>query len=307
MKWTTDDIPALGGKLAVVTGANSGVGYETARELARKGACVVLACRDEQKGKRAMARIRAEQPGAALELVHLDLSDLETVRRFAAHFAQTHTVLNILCNNAGLMAIPYRKTADGYEMQFGINHLGHFALTGLLLDALRSTPGARVVTVSSSMHKVGQINFADVHSERGYAPWGAYSQSKLANLLFTYELQRKFEAARVDAISVAAHPGYARTNLHSGGAQMGGSPLMEGMLQVGNLLWAQSARMGALPQLYAATATDVRGGDYLGPGGFLEQHGHPVKVQSSAAARDPAAAARLWTLSEELTGVHYAL
>ena len=307
MKWTTDDIPPLGGKLAVVTGANSGVGYEMARELARKGATVVLACRDEQKGKRAMARIRAEQPGAALELAPLDLSDLATVRHFAMHFAQTHTALHILCNNAGLMAIPYHKTVDGFEMQFGVNHLGHFALTGLLLDPLRSTPGARVVTVSSFMHKMGQINFEDVQSDRGYAPWGAYSQSKLANLLFACELQRKFEAAQVDAISVAAHPGYARTNLHSGGAQMGGSRLVGGVLQAGNLLWAQSARMGALPQLYAATAPDVRGGDFIGPDGFMEQRGHPVKVQPSAASHDRVVAARLWALSEEQTGVHYAL
>jgi len=307
MKWTTADIPALDGKLAVVTGANSGVGYEMARELARKGATVVLACRDEAKGKRAMARIRAEQPGAALELARLDLSDLETVRRFAAHIAQAHSTLNILCNNAGLMAIPHRETADGFEMQFGTNHLGHFALTGLLLDTLRSTPGARVVTVSSFVHKSGRIDFDDPQSRRSYAPWGAYSQSKLANLLFAYELQRKFESAQVDAISVAAHPGYAATNLQSAGAQAGGSRLMGQMLQLGSALLAQSAQMGALPQLYAATASDARGGDYIGPGGFMQQRGHPVKVQSSAASHDRVVAARLWALSEEQTDVHYAL
>ena len=307
MKWTTDDIPDQGGKVAVVTGANSGVGFEMARELARKSATVVMACRDEQRGKRAVARIRAEQPGAALELARVDIADLASVRHFTSTFAQTHARLDILCNNAGLMAIPYHKTADGFEMQFGTNHLGHFALTGLLLEPLRSTPGSRVVTVSSFVHRSGQINFADVHSQRGYAPWGAYAQSKLANLLFTFELQRKFEAAKVDAISVAAHPGYAATNLQSGGARMGGSRLMEKLLQLGNVLWAQSAEMGALPQIYAATAPDMRGGDYIGPGGFMEQHGHPVKVQSTAAARDPVAAAKLWALSEEQTGVHYAL
>jgi NAD(P)-dependent dehydrogenase (short-subunit alcohol dehydrogenase family) len=307
MKWTASNIPVLGGKVAVVTGANSGVGFEMARELARKGATVVLACRDEAKGNRAIARIRAEQPGALLELIRLDLANLTSVRRFATNFAQTHPTLNILCNNAGVMAIPYLKTADGYEMQFGTNHLGHFALTGLLLATLRATPGARMVTVSSSAHHRGQINFDDLQSEQRYEPWRAYAQSKLANLLFTYELERKFEAARVDALSVAAHPGYAATNLHTAGPRLSGSPLMERIMQVGNLVVAQSAALGALPLLYAATAPDVRGGDYIGPGGFMAYRGHPVKVQSNAASHDQAAAARLWALSEELTDVHYVL
>ena len=306
-KWTADDIPAQAGRVAVITGANSGIGFEMARELARKGGTVVMACRSESRGQRALARIRAEQPGAAVELAQVDISDLASVRRFAASFAATHAQLHILCNNAGLMAIPYHTTADGFEMQFGTNHLGHFALTGLLLPALRTTPGARVVTVSSFVHKSGSINFADIHSRRSYAPWGAYAQSKLANLLFAFELQRKFEAARVDAISVAAHPGYAATNLQAGSAAMGGSRVMEMMMQVGNLVWAQSALMGALPQLFAATAPDVRGGEYFGPRGFMEQHGHPVKVGASSAARDPVAAAKLWALSEEQTNVHYGL
>jgi NAD(P)-dependent dehydrogenase (short-subunit alcohol dehydrogenase family) len=307
MNWTAAHIPPLGGKVAVVTGANSGVGYEMARELARKGARVVLACRDEMKGQRALARLRAEQPGAALELARLDLADLDTVRRFAVRFAQTHSALHILCNNAGLMAIPYHQTADGFEMQFGTNHLGHFALTGLLLGPLRHTPGARVVTVSSAAHKLGRIDFDDIHGQQRYALWEAYMQSKLANLLFAYELERKFEAAGVDALSVAAHPGITATNLYAVGTQMGGSLLQGAVLQAGKLLMAQSARMGALPQLCAATALDVRGGDYIGPGGFAEIRGHPVKVQSIAASHDQAAAARLWALSEELTGVRYAL
>jgi NAD(P)-dependent dehydrogenase (short-subunit alcohol dehydrogenase family) len=307
MNWTTADIPSLGGKIAVVTGANSGVGYETARELARKGATVVMACRDEAKAKRAMARIRAEQPGAVLELARVDLAELATVRRFAGNFAQTHPTLNILCNNAGVMAIPYNKTADGFERQFGTNHLGHFALTGLLLDSLRGTPGARVVTVSSFVHRGGRINFDDLQSEQRYERWGAYAQSKLANLLFAYELERKFEAAHTEAFSVAAHPGYAATNLQTAGPQLEGSLLMEWVMRLGNVLLAQSAQMGALPQLYAATAPDIRGGDFIGPNGLMERRGHPVKVQSTTASHDPAAAARLWALSEELTGVRYIL
>lgn len=303
--WTADDMPDLTGKIVVVTGANSGIGYEAVRELARNGAHVVLACRDAARTHEAIEHVRALQPTASLEFLQLDLASLASVHRFAEELAERHPRLDVLCNNAGVMAIPYRKTADGFEMQLGTNHLGHFALTGLLLERLLAAPGARVVTVSSTAHKMGRMRFDDLHFERGYSRWPAYGQSKLANLLFAYELQRRLEAASADAISVACHPGYAATNLQFAGPRMDGSWLMENVMTLGNRLLSQSAAMGALPTLYAATAEEVRGGDYVGPDGFFETTGHPKKTTSSARARDVEAARRLWEVSERLTGVVY--
>jgi NAD(P)-dependent dehydrogenase (short-subunit alcohol dehydrogenase family) len=303
--WTTDDIPDLSGRTAVVTGANSGLGFESALALARAGAEVVLACRDQTKGADALDRITGSVPSATVSLEPLDLSDLSSVRAFAAAVGEKFAGLDLLLNNAGVMAIPRRETADGFEMQFGTNHLGHFALTGLLLDRLLARPGARVVTVSSAVAQVGRVRFDDLQGLRKYGKWSAYAQSKLANQLFTLELDRRASRAGVDLVSVAAHPGYAATNLQAVGPQMSGSSLMERMTDLGNKLFGQSAAGGALPSLYGATAPGVSGGQYFGPDGFMAQRGAPTAVSFVKAARDPAVASHLWEVSEELTGVRF--
>jgi NAD(P)-dependent dehydrogenase (short-subunit alcohol dehydrogenase family) len=305
--WTTTDLPDLSGKTILITGANSGLGYQAALALAGTGAHVVLACRDQAKGGAAEQQIRAVHPRASTALMALDLASLADIHRFAGALRAALPRLDVLMNNAGVMALPYRKTADGFEMQIGTNHLGHFALTGLLLDRLLATPGARIVTVSSGFHRLGTIRFDDLSWERGYKRWPAYGQSKLANLLFAYELQRRLAAAGAAAISVAAHPGYAATNLQAAAPRMEGARLMERITNLGNALFAQSAAMGALPQVYAATAPTVRGGEYYGPDGLGELWGHPRSVVSNAASRDGDVARRLWELSEQLTGVRYAL
>jgi len=305
--WTADHIPDLSGKTILVTGGNSGIGYEAALQFARKGALVVLACRDLGKARAAIDTMTSAHPGGRVEAMELDLASLASVRVFADAFRARHRSLHVLCNNAGVMALPHRRTADGFEMQFGTNHLGHFALTGLLLDRLLENDGARVVTVSSTAHRMGTIRFDDLHWQRGYRKWSAYGQSKLANLLFTYELQRRLDAARARLISVACHPGYAATNLQLAGPRMAGASWMEYLSQLGNQLFAQSAAMGALPTLYSATAPEVRGGDYVGPDGIGEMHGHPKKVQSNARSHDPEAARKLWEISETFTGVSYPL
>jgi NAD(P)-dependent dehydrogenase (short-subunit alcohol dehydrogenase family) len=303
--WTSDDIPDLSGKTIIVTGANSGIGYEAALAFARKGADLILACRDLVKAQTAAAQISASVSGPKLEVMELDLANLASVRRFSGAFHEQHQALHVLCNNAGVMAIPYRQTADGFEMQFGTNHLGHFALTGLLLDRLLATDGARVVTVSSGMHRLGTIRFDDLQWRHGYRKWMAYGQSKLANLLFTFELQRRAAAADAKLVSVACHPGYSATNLQFVGPKMSRAPLMEYFYDATNRLFAQSAAMGALPTEYAAVAPEVHGGDYFGPNGIAELWGYPVAVGCSAAARDVATASRLWEVSEQLTNVHY--
>ena len=303
--WLDQNIPNLSGKTAVITGANSGIGYEAARMLAIKDARVVLAVRNTVKGGKAARELRSIVPQANLEVMDLDLASLASIRSFAALFMAGHDRLDLLINNAGVMAIPRRKTIDGFEMQFGVNHLGHFALTGLLLPLLQRAPGARVVTISSGMHRFGEINFGDLNSTRSYQKWSAYSQSKLANLLFAYELQRKLAAAGNGVSSIAAHPGYAATNLQAGGSDRSDSSLQARALAVLNRVVAQSAEMGALPTIYAAASPVVQGGDYIGPGGPMEQRGWPVKVQSNGRSHDDAGAARLWAMSEELTGVCY--
>ena len=314
-RWTTAQIPDLTGRTAVVTGANSGLGYETTAALARRGAHVVMACRDRGRGEHALAAIDRTVSDASLSLATLDLADLGSVRGFAESFVADHDELHLLCNNAGVMAPPRRETADGFELQFGVNHLGHFALTGLLLDRLRMADGeTRVVTTSSGAHRMGRLDFDDLQSERSYSRWRAYGQSKLANLLFTYELQRRLDrAARNDPAlagevkSVAAHPGWAATNLQTAGPAMEGSSLRERVASLANRLLAQSAAKGALPLLYAATDENVDGGDYIGPGGRFEMRGHPVHVASSERSHDHATARRLWDVSEELTDVVYDL
>ena len=303
--WQAQDVPNLTGKVAVVTGANSGIGYEAAKVLAGKGAHTILACRSREKADTALRDIRTAHPTATVEVIELDLASLASIRAFADTVRKRSQTLDILLNNAGVMALPYRRTADGFEMQFGTNHLGHFALTGLLLDRLLATPQSRVVTVSSGLHQIGKIRFDDPNAEHGYQRWLAYGQSKLANLLFTYELQRRLAARSLSTISAAAHPGYAATNLQSSSARIEGPALHTRMLELSNRFMAQSAAMGALPLLYACTAPEVRGGDYIGPDGFMEQWGHPKKVSSNRRSQDTEAAAKLWNLSEKLTGVTY--
>jgi len=303
--WTVERIPDLSGKTILVTGGNNGIGYEAARQFARKGAHVVLACRDGQKGHAARDAITSEHPESSVEAMQLDLASLASVRAFAKAYRTRHQMLDILCNNAGVMALPYRQTADGFEMQFGTNHLGHFALTGLLLDVVLRTAGARAVTVSSGAHRMGRMRFEDLQWARGYRKWAAYAQSKLANLLFAYELQRRLKLAKAAAISVACHPGYAATNLQVAGPRMAGSSVMEWLAWFVTQVVAQNAEMGALPTLYAGTAPGMRGEDYIGPDGLGEMRGYPTKVQSNSRSHDREVAERLWQISEELTGVRY--
>src|SRR3981081_3660087 len=281
-KWTAEQIPDQSGRTAIVTGANSGLGLIVARELARAGAHVILTSRDAGKGAKALDTINAVHPGAKSEVASLDLANLASVRAFAQSFLAGGQQLDLLINNAGVMAAPHRRTADGFELQFGTNHLGHFALTGLLLPLLYGTHAARVVTVSSNNHKAGQMRFDDLQGERRYSRWGAYAQSKLANLLFAFELDRRLRAAGARSISVAAHPGYAATNL-----QLSGPPPHERLfMRLSNRLFAQPAEMGALPLLYAATAPGLMGGSYVGPDGPGEARGHPVLVPATKRAHD---------------------
>jgi NAD(P)-dependent dehydrogenase (short-subunit alcohol dehydrogenase family) len=289
MKWTAQDIPQQDGRTFVITGANSGIGLEAARALGAAGAHVVVACRDTSKGEHAVAELDGD-----FDVRRLDLADLSSVHAFADAL---DCDVDVLINNAGVMAVPRAKTVDGFELQLGTNHLGHFALTGLLLARIRD----RVVTISSQAHRTGRINFGDLQSERHYQRWIAYGQSKLANLLFMMELQRRLDAAGSPLRSVAAHPGYSATNL-----QFHTQSIQDQLMSVANKLIAQSAAMGALPTLYAATA-DVPGAAYIGPDGLFEQRGHPKLVDMSGAAKNADNARRLWELSEELTGVSFAL
>jgi NAD(P)-dependent dehydrogenase (short-subunit alcohol dehydrogenase family) len=293
------EVPDQIGRIAIVTGANSGIGLDAARRLALAGARVVMACRDTAKGDAAAATIRTEAPDAQLDVVALDLASLDSVRAFSAGYE--HDRLDLLINNAGVMVPPYRKTADGFELQLGTNHLGHFALTGLLLERLLVTRGARVVTVSSTAHKFGRIDFDDLQSEHSYRRWRAYGQSKLANLLFMFELDRRLREHGADTVSVAAHPGYSATNL-----QFAATPSRVERLGslVLNRVVAQSAERGAEPTLYAATAA-IAGGSFVGPDGFQEMRGAPTLVTPTRAARDPETARRLWQVSEELTSVRF--
>jgi NAD(P)-dependent dehydrogenase (short-subunit alcohol dehydrogenase family) len=296
-RWIDKNIPAQDGKLFLVTGANSGLGYESTRGLARKGATVLMACRSLKKGKEAAETIKGENPRGELRLMELDLADLSSVRKFAEEFQTRYDRLDALVNNAGVMATPYGKTADGFELQFGINHLGHFALTGLLLDVLKATPESRVVTVSSYAHWFGWINFGDLNAEKFYYRWMAYTQSKLANLLFAYELQRQLVRAGEDMVSVAAHPGSTVTQLQQ----------YTRLFTFINGLIGHGPQQAALPILYAAAHPDVHGGDYFGPNGFLGQRGYPHKALSSPIARNEKTARRLWEVSESMTGVKYVL
>ena len=297
--WTTADIPDQTGRTAVVTGSNTGLGYETAAALAAKGAHVVLAVRNTDKGKAAADLIARRTPGASVGVAELDLTSLDSIRSAAEDLRTEHDTIDLLINNAGVMFTPKATTKDGFELQFGTNHLGHFALTGLLLDRLLAAPGSRVVTVSSVGHRFARngIRFDDLQWEKDYSRVGAYGQAKLANLLFTYELQRRLQGT--NTIAAAAHPGGSRTEL-----TRNLPPLIGAATKLAEPLF-QSADMGALPTLRAATDPGVIGGQYFGPDGFGEQRGYPKVVASSQASHDVAAQRRLWTVSEELTGVTF--
>ena len=305
-RWTEADVPVQRGRTAVITGANTGLGFETARVLAARGAQVVLACRNLGQAKAAAARVLSGStravaaPPADVQVVQLDLASLASVREAADEIGSVYGPVDLLINNAGVMMTPYRRTADGFELQLGVNHLGHFALTGLLLGQMLGREGSRVVTVSSNGHKSGRIDFDDLQSQRRYRRMAAYYQSKLANLMFTYELQRRLSGAQARTQALAAHPGKARTEL---------TRYLPGWMRLEDLMieqpLGQSAAMGALATLRAAADPAARGGEYYGPGGRGELRGYPRLVSSSERARDVEAQQRLWRESERLTGVRY--
>ena len=306
--WGSGDIPDLTGKKAVVTGGNSGIGFETARQLALHGASVVVAARDAGRGSEAVDRILAEASDAKVVLGLLDLADLDSVAAFATAQLSTGVPVNILVNNAAVMGVPDRhESKQGFELQFATNHLGHFALTGRLLPSMRQVAGSRVVTVSSLNHRAGTIHFDDLQLSEGYTPYTAYNQSKLSNAMFTLELDRRLRAAGSDTLSVGAHPGYTHTRLQFVGPRLDRPTFRASVLGVLTRIGGQDASMGALPTLYAAAASDVSGGEYFGPRGIGETRGRPVRVSYSVRAHDAETAQRLWQVSEELTGVRFDL
>lgn len=294
--WTTDDILNQTGKTAIVTGSSSGIGYEAARILANKGATVILAVRSEDKGRAAANKILAQNKDADVKVMRLDLANLESVKEFAEEFKRAHGRLDLLINNAGVMIPPFSKTADGFELQFGTNHLGHFALTAHLLETLANTKNARIVNVSSSAHKAGNLNFDDLTWEkRDYSAWRAYGDSKIANLYFTFALNKKLKEKGFDTFVTAAHPGWTATELqrHSG------------LIEMLNGVFAQDTTMGALPTLRAAFDRNAKGGEYFGPGGFMELWGYPIEVAPNQLSKDEKIAEKLWAASETLTGVKF--
>ena len=299
MNWTIEQVGGQKGRLAVVTGANIGLGFETAMALAAKGMEVVLACRSLDKAEAARAQMVAKYPKAQVHCMALDLASLKSVRAFAKSFVKKFKRLDLLINNAGIMMPPYTLTEDGFESQLAANYLGHFALTGLLLPLLNATPGARVVTLSSLAHKWSGIQFDDLQFTKGYDARRAYGQSKLACLMFAYELQRRLAKSGASTLSIAAHPGISATNLFQHMPKIVG-----GLAPLAGLVF-NSARGGAQPTLYAALGADIQGGDYCGPGSLGEMRGPPIKVGSNRRSRDLEAAAQLWNVSQELTGVKY--
>jgi NAD(P)-dependent dehydrogenase (short-subunit alcohol dehydrogenase family) len=305
MSFTSADVPDLADKTIIVTGANSGIGFEAARVFARQRADVILACRSLDRGQGAKTRILAESPGARIELLALDLGSLASVRQFAERVNASRSKLDVLVNNAGIMAIPRTLTEDGFEMQLGVNHFGHFALTGRLLPRLLAAHHARVVTVSSLASKLGRMRFDDLALEKNYHKWLAYGQSKLANLLFTFELARRFTAKSLATRSLACHPGYASTNLQFVGPEMEGSRAGVTLMRASNRLFGQSAEMGALPTLFAATSPAAQSGEFIGPQGLFGRAGSPGSLKAMSAAYDRTTMQKLWERSIELTGVDY--
>lgn len=300
--WTAEQIPDQTGRVAIVTGGNIGLGYESVLALAKKGAEVVMASRNLDKAKAARREILAQVPHGKVDVMQVDLSDLASVRVFSEAFRHRYDRLDILLNNAGLMIPPYGTTKDGFETQFGVNHLGHFALTGLLLDVIVATPNSRVVTVSSNAYRGGRINFDDLQSKQKYSAWGAYSQSKVANIHFMRELQLRLDAIGSRTISVSAHPGYSATDLQNP-QKVAGVPFVGIITSIANRFFAQSAAMGALSQLYAATAPNVKGGEFFGPDKGMR--GYPTLLELLPHAMDRSVEARLWAVSEALTGVKF--
>jgi len=295
-KWDSGDIPDQKGRVVIVTGSSSGIGYEAARVLANKNATVAIAVRNLQKGNAVLDKIKAGYQNADVRVMELDLANLESIRNFSAGFKSNYSRLDILINNGGVMMPPYSKTVDGFELQFGTNHLGHFALTGLLIDMINATSASRIVIVSSSSHHYGELDFDDLNWEnRSYKKMKAYGDSKIANLYFTYELQRRIEIRNMNVLATAAHPGWTATELQR----------HVGFFNFLNRFLAQGIKMGALPTLYAATALDVKGGDYYGPAGWKKMRGYPKKVKSNELSHDNKIAAKLWEVSEKLTGIKF--
>lgn len=303
-KWTAAHMPSQAGKTVLVTGANSGIGYQAALELARHGAHVLLGCRSEGKGQAALERLKREVPGASVEIALVDIASLSSIRTFASQYVSRGGTLDILVNNAGVMAVPARElTSDGFERQFGTNHLGHFALTGLLMPALSKSVAPRVVTVASLAHRDGKIELDNLQSERSYKPWDAYNNSKLANILFAKELDRRMREAGSPLLSVAVHPGVSKTGITETGPGSNTKDLKVRMVKLLGPLLMQNDAMGALPTEYAATSPDVHGGEYIGPDGMGEIKGYPKVVQPRPQALDEASGKQLWSASERLTGV----
>jgi len=296
-KWNTENILSQKGRIVIVTGSSSGIGYETARVLANKQASVIIAVRNLDKGNKALAKIMQQNKDADVRVMELDLANLASVKNFAENFQENYSRLDLLINNAGVMVPPYAKTIDGFELQFGTNHLGHFALTGQLLKLLISTEGSRIVNVSSGAHNFGKIDFDDLNWEkRNYAQWTAYGDSKLANLYFTYELDRKLKEQGINTFVTASHPGWTATEL-----QRTAGDVMKYL----NVIFAQDITMGALPTLRAAIEEGLKGAEYFGPNGFMEIGGYPVKVESNPLSKDRAIAQKLWVVSEKLTSVKF--
>ena len=296
-KWNTENILSQKGRIVIVTGSSSGIGYETARVLANKQASVIIAVRNLEKGNKALAKIIQQNKDADVRVMELDLANLASVNNFAENFQKNYSRLDLLINNAGVMIPPYSKTTDGFELQFGTNHLGHFALTGQLLKLLISTQDSRIVNVSSGAHNFGKIDFDDLNWEkRNYAQWTAYGDSKLANLYFTYELDRKLKEQGINTVVTASHPGWTATEL-----QRTAGDVMKYL----NGIFAQDITMGALPTLRAAIEEGLKGAEYFGPNGFMEISGYPVKVESNQLSKDRAIAQKLWEVSEKLTGVKF--
>lgn len=295
-KWDSTNIIDQTGKIVIVTGCASGIGLETASVLASKNATIIMAVRNLEKGETAQNLIKKNFPTADIRIMELDLASLSSVIAFTEKFKLAFSRLDLLINNAGVMIPPYQKTTDGFELQMGTNHLGHFALTGILIDLIKSTKESRIVNVSSMAHKAGNINFNDLNWEkRKYKKWGAYGDSKIANLYFTFSLQKRLEKEKSHIIVAAAHPGYTATKLQR----------HMGVFSVLKHVFAQSIPMGALPTLYAATAKDVKSGNFFGPSGFMEIKGYPKKVVSNTRSQDPQIAEKLWKISEKLTGITY--
>lgn len=300
-KWTVDDIPDQSGKVIIITGANSGLGKEATKQLARKGAEVIMACRDLKKGEIALSEIKKEIPEAKLYLIELNLANMKSVENFSKNFLEKYNRLDVLMNNAGVMQTPYRTTEDGLELQIGVNHMAHFKLTSYFYDILKKTPNSRVVNQSSIAHKMGKINFEDINSEKSYNRNTAYGQSKLANLLFTYELSRR---AKDEVICVAVHPGYTNTNLQQTGPSIGGKSFLYRLYKITDKL-AMPIWKGALPMLYAMTMDDVKSGDFIGPKKFIGARGWPERIKSNKRSYNEEDARRFWEISEKNTNTSF--